>query len=87
MSIDALAVSRVVGITTEFKDYGAGRVRFLPQRIALIGQGNTASTYSTDKQQIASAAQAATLYGYGSPLHLAALMLFRKTAMAWAQYP
>jgi phage tail sheath gpL-like len=76
MSIDALAVSRVVGITTEFKDYGAGRVRYLPQRIALIGQGNSASTYSTDKQQITSAAQAATLYGYGSPLHLAALMLF-----------
>ncbi len=78
MSLDPLAVSRVVGITTEFKDYGAGRVRFLPQRIALIGQGNSASTYALTKQQITSAAQAATLYGYGSPIHLAALMLFPK---------
>jgi len=75
-AVDINAVSRVVGILTEFKDFGAGAVRFLPQRIALMGQGNTLSAFSTDKRQVTSAAQVGALYGYGSPLHLAALMLF-----------
>jgi phage tail sheath gpL-like len=76
MSIDSLAISRVVGISAEYKDFSSGRVRFLPQRIALIGQGNSASSYALTKKQVTSAAEVATAYGYGSPLHLASLMLF-----------
>jgi len=75
-AVDATAVSRVVGILTQFKDFGAGAVRFLPQRIALIGQGCSLSSYSTDKRLVTSAAEVAARYGYGSPLHLASLMLF-----------
>lgn len=78
MGIDALAVSRVVGVSAEYRDFASGRVRFLPQRIALIGQGNSASSYATTKRQVVSAAEVATRYGYGSPLHLAALQLFPK---------
>jgi phage tail sheath gpL-like len=77
-AVDALAVSRVVGIQTQFKDFGSGRVRFLPQRIAVIGQGKSAETYSLDKYAVTSAAQVAARYGFGSPLHLAAMMLFPK---------
>ena len=76
MSVDASAVARVVGITTEFKNLGAGQVQFLPQRIALIAQGATASVYSTDKAQITSAVDAANTYGFGSPIHLMAQQLF-----------
>lgn len=73
-AVDASAVARVLGIKTEFKDLRGG-ITFLPQRIAVIGQGNTAATYSTTKAQHTSAASVAAAYGSGSPLHHAALKL------------
>lgn len=75
MGVDASAVARVVGITTEFKNLRAGRVVFLPQRVAVIGQGNSAAAYSTTKAQLTSAFAVGEAYGFGSPLHLAALQL------------
>lgn len=74
-AVDASAVARVVGIKTTFKDLRGGGILFLPQRIALVGQGNTAAVYSTDKFQITSASQAGNRYGFGSPIHLAAQQL------------
>ena len=67
-AIDQSAVARVLGIETEFRDLREGGVLFLPQRIAVVGQGNSASTYATTKRQVTSAAEVATLYGSGSPL-------------------
>ena len=75
-AVDASAVARVVGIKTAFKDLRGGGILFLPQRVALIGQGSTVSVYSTDKAQVTSALAVAQTYGFGSPLHLAALQLF-----------
>jgi len=75
-AVDVSAVARVVGIKTEFKDLRGGGVLFLPQRIAVIGQGNTLSVYDTTKAQVTSALAAAELYGYGSPIHLACKQLF-----------
>jgi phage tail sheath gpL-like len=74
-AIDTSAVARVVGIKTSYKDLRGGGIMFLPQRIAVVGQGNTGSVYSTTKAQIYSAAEVAETYGYGSPLHLAVLQL------------
>lgn len=74
-AVDASAVARVVGIETKFKDLRAGGILFLPQRVALIGQGNSAAVYSTDKKQHTSALSVAQDYGFGSPLHLAARQL------------
>lgn len=74
--VDASAVARVVGITTEFKDLRAGGVLFLPQRIAVFAQGSSSATYSTDKFQITSAFQAGSRYGFGSPIHLICRELF-----------
>lgn len=76
MSIDASAVARVVGIDTKFEDRRAGNILFLPQRIAVVGQGSSAITYSLTKQQVTSASQAASIYGFGSPIHLSCLQLF-----------
>jgi phage tail sheath gpL-like len=77
MALDITAKSRAVGVGVQYKDFESGRVRYLPQRVALIGQGNTAATYSTDKQLVTGgAAEVASIYGYGSPLHLAAKQLF-----------
>jgi phage tail sheath gpL-like len=74
-AVDLSAVARVVGIKTAFKDLRGGGVLFLPQRVAIVGQGNTAATYSTTKRQVTSALEVAQLYGFGSPVHLAALQL------------
>jgi phage tail sheath gpL-like len=71
MAVDASAVARVVGITTEFKDLRGGAVLNLPQRIAVFAQGASASVYSTDKWQATSAGAAGAKYGFGSPIHLA----------------
>ena len=75
-AVDPSAVARVLGIETQFKNLRGGRVLLLPQRIGLVGQGNSAATYATTKQQVTSALEVATLYGHGSPLHLAAKQLF-----------
>jgi len=75
-AVDASAVARVLGIQTIFKDLRAGSILLLPQRVAVVGQGATASTFSTTKKQHTSAASVAADYGFGSPLHLAALQLF-----------
>lgn len=74
-AVDASAVARVVGIKTIFKDLRGGGIIFLPQRVALIGQGATLSTYPATKKQVTSALEVAQTYGFGSPLHLAALQL------------
>lgn len=74
-AVDLSAVARVVGIKTAFKNLRGGGVLFLPQRVAIVGQGNTAATYSTTKRQVTSALGVAQLYGFGSPVHLAALQL------------
>ncbi len=73
-AIDASAVARVVGIKTAFKDLRGG-ILYLPQRIAVVAQGNTAAVYDTTKLQVTSATQAAQTYGFGSPIHQAVKQL------------
>ena len=84
-AVDVSAVARVVGIKTQFKDLRGGGILFLPQRIAVVGQGNSAAVYDTTKTQVTSATQAADLYGFGSPIHLA-LRSSRLTATASARF-
>lgn len=74
-AVDLSAVARVVGIKTAFKDLRGGGVVFLPQRVAVIGQGNTAAVYPSTKVQLTSERAVADLFGYGSPLHQAARQL------------
>ena len=74
-AVPSSAVARVLGVKTDFKDLRGGNVAFLPQRVAVVGQGSSASVYSTDKAQHTSALSVGQTYGFGSPLHLAALQL------------
>ncbi len=69
-AISPAAVARVVGIETEFVNLRGG-IAFLPQQIAVVGQGSTASTYPLEKTRVFSEAEAGRVYGYGSPIHLA----------------
>ena len=71
MGLSITDISRVTGVDLQFKNFEVGRVTFLPQRIEVVGQGNSASTYSLDKYTVTTSGEAATRYGYGSPIHLA----------------
>ena len=75
-AIDISAVARVMGIKTIFKNLRGGRVVILPQRVALVGQGATGMVYPSNKRQVTSANEVGAVYGYGSPVHLAAKQLF-----------
>jgi len=71
MGISASVVSRVTGVNTEFRNFNLGQAQFLPQRIAVIGQGNTAlAGYSHTKRTVTTEKEVGTIFGYGSPLHL-----------------
>jgi phage tail sheath gpL-like len=71
------AISRVCGVNVEYKNFNAGAGGYLPQRLAVIGVGNTGVVYSIEKYESTGNADAvAKRYGYGSPLHLAARQLF-----------
>lgn len=78
MGVTPSAVARVVGIDTQFKDLRTAAALLLPQRIAVIGQGNTdsAADYAITAFPATSALQVATRFGFGSPLHHAARELF-----------
>jgi phage tail sheath gpL-like len=69
------SVARVVGIQAKAQGFTAGNIQNLPQRIMVVGQGSTTATYPLTKLQIASAQEAGETYGFGSPIHLAALQL------------
>ena len=71
-ALPAGSIARGVGVETQFRDLRNNPVNFLPQRIAIIGQGNSASTYTTEKRQVFSAFEVGERYGFGSPVHLAA---------------
>ena len=71
MTFSSSARATTTAVEPLFRNLKKGGAGFLPQRIAVIGQGATASTYATTKAQVFSANEVGSTYGYGSPLHLA----------------
>ena len=63
-------ISRVSGYAIK-KGFFNTDTQNLPQVIAIFGEANTAnqSGLTTDKVEVTSAAEAATLFGSGSPIH------------------
>lgn len=87
MGLSATAVSRVCGVNVEYKNYNTGTAAMLPQRLAIIGQGNDDAVFSAEKFEIEGSANAVgDKYGYGSPLHLATLQLFPQNGKS-ADFP
>lgn len=70
-------VSRVLGYKLTGGNFN-NTTRNLPQRVAIISEANTAnqSGLVTTGFQITSAQQAGQRYGYGSPIHMIARILF-----------
>jgi phage tail sheath gpL-like len=80
MSSNAVAqnrISEVVGYLLDKGNFNTSTEN-LPPIIAILGEANTAnqSGLSTAPYQITSAQQAGAAYGYGSPIHSAARILF-----------
>lgn len=65
-----------LSVETKFKDLASGVPRFVPQRVALFAQGASAATFTMEKREVFNAAEAGTIYGFGSPIHIAALTYF-----------
>lgn len=63
-------ISRIVGYTITKGDFSTSSPN-LPQRIAILGEANTAnqSGLSTEATEVTTAQQAGELYGFGSPIH------------------
>lgn len=73
-------ISAVVGYQIDTGNFSESSPN-LPQRVALFGEANTANQATLDLTpfQITSAAQAASRYGAGSPIHIAARILLPNT--------
>lgn len=67
--VDVSARAHVLGIGVEFEDLGAGSVKFLPQHVAVFGQGQTGVTYTTTKETVLRPSDVGAKYGYKSPLY------------------
>lgn len=70
-------VSRVLGYTLQTADF-SNVTPNLPQRIAILSEANTANQSGLDTTpfQITTAQSAGDKYGYGSPIHMMARILF-----------
>ena len=77
MGVSASAVSRVTGVAVTPRNFNTGSAAMLPQRLVVIGVGNSDVNYDTKKHVCEGTAyEIGERYGFGSPLHLAALQLF-----------
>jgi phage tail sheath gpL-like len=75
VAVSQATVARITGTEFPFVDLSGDAARFLPQQIAVFGQGSTASTFATTPARVTTATEVGTTYGFGSPLHLAVLQL------------
>jgi phage tail sheath gpL-like len=80
-------IARGVAIKTTHENLGVSGTRYRPTRIAILAQGNAASTYSTTKRRIYSAEEVGAVEGYGSPAHLVATTLFPRYGVVVGDIP
>lgn len=69
MTIDQSAVASVLGVSAKYVDLRSGSVLYLPQRIAIFAQGESAVSFSTDKWTCTGVAATGQKYGFRSPIY------------------
>jgi phage tail sheath gpL-like len=69
MTIDQSAVASVLGVSATFVDLREGNVAYLPQRVAVVAQGESSVAFSTEKWTATSAAAAGKKFGWRSPIY------------------
>lgn len=75
VALDPNAQAAGLGLSVGYEDRRGTASLYLPQQVAVIGQGNSAVTYTTDPWRVTSLRECGTRYGIGSPLYLAVKML------------
>lgn len=76
-AVDPSVRARGLGIKTTVRNLRNARVSQLPQRIAVVGQGAAATAYATTPiSTLTQTSLVGGTFGFGSPLHLAALRLW-----------
>jgi phage tail sheath gpL-like len=75
--VDSNVVTRTVAVNPVFEDMRTGTIARLPQRIAVIGQGQSGVTYTTTPTRVTSLGEVVA-YGQRSPLYLMARELFNR---------
>lgn len=79
MGVSKSAIARVTGCEVKFRNFNTGGANYLPQRLAIIGQGTDGTAYPLTPFEVFDAESVGERFGFGSLLHLAALQLFPKT--------
>lgn len=67
--IDQSAVASVLGVSAVFVDLRAGSALNLPQRVAVVAQGESAVSYPATKWLATSAGAAGARFGFRSPIY------------------
>lgn len=75
VALDPNASAAGLGLSVDYEDRRGSASLYLPQQIAVIGQGNSAVTYTTAPWRVTSLRECGVRYGIGSPLYLAVKML------------
>lgn len=71
VALDPNASAAGLGLSVGYEDRRGSASLFLPQQIAVIGQGNTGVTYTTTPWRVTSLRECGVRYGIGSPVYLA----------------
>jgi phage tail sheath gpL-like len=75
VALDPNAQAAGFGMSVNYEDRRGSASLYLPQQIAVIGQGNTAVTYTTEPWRVTTLRECGSRYGLGSPIYLAVKML------------
>ena len=84
--VSPATITRVTGVEASFRNFNQGNAAMLSQRLSIVGVGNDDAEYDLDKRRFFSATNVAEVYGWGSPLHLAAEQLLPSIG-ATAEFP
>jgi phage tail sheath gpL-like len=76
--VDANVITRTVGVSVVYENMRTGTIARLPQRIAVLGQGEHDVSYTTTPRRVTSSAEVGSRYGWRSPLYLMARELFNQ---------
>lgn len=76
--VDSNTITRTTAVNAVHEDMRVGTIARLPQRIAVLAQGEHSVTYSTEPLRVTSAAEGGAVYGYRSPIYLILRELFNR---------
>lgn len=76
--VDANVITRTVGVSAVYENTRTGTIARLPQRIAVLGQGEHSKTYETTPFRVTSPSDVVTNLGQRSPVYLMLRELFNQ---------